>query len=271
MSQAKLKRQSHAAILREARGCIYCAGVGAASEIDHMPPRLMFRTTQRPKGLEFPSCSACNRRTSRLDVVAAYMTRTFPGIANQVDEAEWGRLMGEVERVAPGLLREMYIPAYLQGPLLAEYGIPDPGASAVLRANGPLVSAHMQAFAAKVGFALHFEFTGTVVPIGGRVQVRWFTSEEMLNSRVPQSLYSSVGKPRIMRQGRITSADLFEYGYGIYEQRADIKLFFARLRQSIEIAAFVVEDPTKLPFPEGVLATFAPGDLQGVPVDRITD
>jgi hypothetical protein len=129
----------------------------------------------------------------------------------------------------------------------------------------------MQAFAAKVGFALHYEFTGAIVPIGGRVQVRWFTSEEMLNSRTPQSLYSSVGRPMVMRQGRITSADVFEFGYGVYEQRPEIKLFFARLRRAVEIAAFVVEDPAKLPFPEGVLATFAPGDLQGALEDRIKD
>jgi hypothetical protein len=64
---------------------------------------------------------------------------------------------------------------------------------------------------------------------------------------------------------------MFEYGYGTYEQRSEIKLYFARLRQAVEIAAFVVEDLTKLPFPEGELATFAPGDLQGTPVDRIND
>jgi hypothetical protein len=165
----------------------------------------------------------------------------------------------------------MYIPPSLQAPLLAAYQVPEPSARAVLRANGPVLSAHMQAFAAKVGFALHYEFTGTFVPIGGRVQVRWFTNEEMLNGRVPQNLYSSVGTPLILRQGRITSADVFEYGYGVYEEQTEIKLFFARLRQAVEIAAFVVDDAAKLPFPEGVLATFMPGDLQGDPVDRIKD
>jgi len=271
MGQAKLRRSSQAAVLRNAQGCTYCGGVNTAVEIDHMPPRLMFRTMQRPKGLEFPSCKACNRGTSRVDVVAAYMARTLPGISNQLDTDEWNRLLREVERVAPGLLREMHIPSFMQETLLAKYGIQKPDKHAVLRANGPLLSAHMQAFAAKVGFALHYEFTGAIVPIGGRVQIRWFTSEEMVNRRIPESLYSSVGTPQVMKQGQITSADIFEYGYGIYEQRPEISLFFARLRQAVEIAAFVVDDPTQLPFPEGALATFAPGDLQDIPVDRIKD
>ena len=67
-------------------------GKSAPTTIDHMPPRLMFRMSQRPNGLIFPSCFACNNGTSKLDVVAAYMARTFPGISNGVEEHEWEKL-----------------------------------------------------------------------------------------------------------------------------------------------------------------------------------
>jgi hypothetical protein len=270
MSESKVRRRSHAAILEVASGCIYCGGRGDASQIDHMPPRLMFRISQRPKGLKFPSCAACNQGTSRLDVVAAYMARTFPGIANDVEAGEWERLMRKVERAAPGLMNEMHIPPERQSVGLAFHGIQDPNVR-LLGANGPLVSAHMQAFAAKVGFALHYQFSRKIVPESGRVQVRWFTNEEMMNNKVPVSLYSSIGSPRIMEQGKITSKDMFEYGHSIYANRAEINLYFCRLRSAFEVAAFVVDDVVNLPFRDGELATFAPGDLQKAPYDRIKD
>jgi hypothetical protein len=77
--------------------------------------------------------------------------------------------------------------------------------------------------------------------------------------------------PRIIRQGKITSKELFEYGCGTYDGKEEIKLYFARLRRSFEVAAFVVRDVAFLPFREGELATFAPGDLQTTPYDRIID
>jgi hypothetical protein len=38
-----------------------------------------------------------------------------------------------------------------------------------------LVTKHMGVFGAKLGFALHFEATGSAVPLNGGVQSRWFT------------------------------------------------------------------------------------------------
>jgi hypothetical protein len=45
----------------------------------------------------------------------------------------------------------------------------------ILRVNGPLVTKHMGVFGAKLGSALHFEATGSAVPLNGGVQSRWFT------------------------------------------------------------------------------------------------
>ena len=270
MSEAKLKRQTHASILANAVGCIYCAGNAPATQIDHMPPRIIFRQNQRPKGLEFPSCANCNQGTSPLDVVAAYMTQSFPGISNPKESAEWSKLFREVDRVAPGLHLEMHIPQKQLEIRLLSMGIFDPNVAA-FRANGPILSAYMQAFAAKVGFALHYEFTNKLVPNGGRVQVRWFTSEEMAYAKVPISLYDSVGTPLAMRQGKLSSKGVFEYGAGTYENEPKINLYFAKFRAGFEVAAFVVDEACDKPFEEGELATFSPGDLQSTPYDRIID
>ncbi len=267
MGESKRKHRQFADIIKNAHGCVYCAAGSPAEQIDHMPPRAMFRLHQRPKGLEFPSCAACNRGTSRLDVVATFMARTLPGIGNDADSAEWGKVMGEVARVAPGLLKEMWVPRPQMETMLRMQGINDPKLAA-FRADGPILSAHMQAFAAKVGFALHYEATEQAVPRLGRVQVRWFTSGEIAGNQLPESLFSSIGPVKLMKQGSITSELTFEYGWGKFEKNNSVCLYYAKVRKSFVVAAFVADDVTKLPFPEGVLATFAPGDLRDPPYDR---
>ena len=74
MGEAKQKLRAHAAMLVNA-GCIYCVGENAATTIEHMPPISIFEGRQRPKGLEFPSCQACNNNTGHADLVAAMLAR----------------------------------------------------------------------------------------------------------------------------------------------------------------------------------------------------
>jgi hypothetical protein len=57
------------------RVCIYCAQ--RSQTVEHMPPVIMFTRKQRPKGLEFASCEACNGGTKHADLVAAYIGRSM--------------------------------------------------------------------------------------------------------------------------------------------------------------------------------------------------
>lgn len=237
-------------------------------QIDHMPPRMMFRLSQRPKGLEFPSCEACNKGTSRLDVVASFMARSFPGISKSDESQEWDKVVKEAERVAPGIIDEMWMtPDEMHIAMLSE-GVSD-RRFAAFRADGPILSSHMQAFAGKVGFALHYEATGCFVPMEGRVQVRWFTSSEVYRESLPPSLLSSIGEPSALKQGKINSIGIFEYGWGQFSERNEIPIYYARVRDAFVVAAFVATSEKDLPFAIGELATFAPGDLAGSPFDRI--
>lgn len=260
MGEAKAKRRRHSKVIDGAVGCIYCAQRQPAEQVDHMPPRAIFRMSQRPKGLEFPSCSSCNQGTSRLDVVAAFMARTFPGIGDQLDEVEWDRVTREVRRVAPTLAEEMWMPPEEMKQMMWQEGVFDPEL-AVFRADGPILGAHMQAFAAKVGFALRYEDVGTPVPDTGGVQVRWFTSGELYKGELPRSLYASLGEIQIMHQGKITSDRVFEYGWGDFVERPEVRLYYAKVREAFAVAAFVADNREQLPFPVDLLATFAPGEL----------
>ncbi|PQZ42626.1 hypothetical protein CQ059_01260 [Brucella pseudogrignonensis] len=198
------------------------------------------------------------------------MARTFPGIQNDDDGSEWDRVMHEAQRVAPDLMREMWMSEHKMRDMLSKLGVNDPNLAA-FRADGPLLSAYMQAFAAKVGFALHYEFKQYAVPRKGRVQVRWFTSQEVVQGHIPSGLYDDLGTIEFMKQGKITSEFNFEYGAGSFHEKPNVNLYYAKVRDAFVVVAFVVDDVEYLPFPEGVLATFAPGDLKVAPVDRISD
>jgi hypothetical protein len=78
--------------------CVYCGDVEPASEPDHMPPRVLFSRKERPNDLVFPSCKACNRGSSAIDVVIAWLARMYPDSpvpADREEVRELGRSMAE--------------------------------------------------------------------------------------------------------------------------------------------------------------------------------
>src|SRR5215212_9967475 len=105
MGEGKAKRRAHASILERSSHCIYCGE--QADTIEHMPPRMMFRGKQRPKGLEFPSCRGCNSGTSQSDIVASLIGRLSPDPTTQVEADEFKKLLVSVHQNVPGLLEEM--------------------------------------------------------------------------------------------------------------------------------------------------------------------
>jgi hypothetical protein len=98
MSEAKIKRRAHAAILEKHSWCIYCGGASRADTIEHMPPISMFNGRQRPKGLEFPTCRECNNGTSLSDTVASLLARAYPD-APKADDLK--RLLGGCVTTSP--------------------------------------------------------------------------------------------------------------------------------------------------------------------------
>src|SRR5450631_1800258 len=111
MGEAKrrlgLRLRTHAALLADAPGCIYCAGENVATTIEHMPPISVFEGRQRPKGLEFPACQACNNNTGRSDLVAALLSRVFPDTESDLQKRDIKKLLAAVSNNIPELLSEM--------------------------------------------------------------------------------------------------------------------------------------------------------------------
>src|SRR5688572_17251940 len=134
MGESKAKRRAHASILKLDPRCIYCGE--RADTIEHMPPRMMFRGKQRPKGLEFPSCRPCNNGTSQSDIVASLIGRVSPDPTTQMEADEFKKLLLSVHQNVPGLLEEMRTRRAGEKLEVRRLGVHP--ASGIMRADGPI-------------------------------------------------------------------------------------------------------------------------------------
>jgi hypothetical protein len=80
-----------------------------------------------------------------------------------------------------------------------------------LRADGPILSRHVLTFAAKLGFALHFETTHACIPPAGGAMVMWFSNLQALNGDIPQELFGLLPAPKSLQQGRKGVGNQFQY------------------------------------------------------------
>lgn len=206
-----------------------------------MPPRAIFSAKRRPKGLEFPSCDRCNAGTKTTDQVVALMSRIFPDSSTEEESGEVRKYLQGVANNAPGLLEEMLgAPEWRQS---AERRTP-PGQHP-LYCGGPIVTHHMETFAAKFGFAMHFEVTGRPVGPDGAVAARWYSNADVLEGKFPMEAWDVMGAPATLSQGKFHVAEQFEYAWAVGEDGA-MGMFLGTFRKSFAVLAFTTLEPRKI-------------------------
>jgi hypothetical protein len=241
MGQAKLKRRSHAELLAKSQGCIYCAGTAVATTIEHMPPISLFEGRQRPKGLEFPACQACNNGTGHTDLVAAMLARFWPDKDTAVQQKDAKKIFSAIANNVPEILHEMNMGR--AGVKLARkrHGLSeDVHHVHPLRADGPVLTRHIHTFAAKLGFALHYDVTGSPVPSTGGVQVMLFSNVQALKGEIPPVFFDMLPSPSSLQQGAKSVADQFKYSYSPVER--DHMVYFATFNRSFAVAGVTALD-----------------------------
>ncbi|MBA2400765.1 MAG: hypothetical protein H0V72_19085 [Bradyrhizobium sp.] len=261
MGEAKRKQQTHAAMLAASPGCIYCAGANGATTIEHMPPIQIFFGRHRPRGLEFPACVGCNKQTGHSDLVAAMLARSLTepeGAASRVPEFE--KVLSAVANNVPGLLEEMKVFRAAEKLARKRHGLADD--MHPLRVDGPILSRHILTFAAKLGFALHFETTGAVIPPGGGVMVMWFTNLQAMRGDIPQGLLDLLPAPKSLHQGRMNVGSQFQYSTAVGEHGH--MLYYATFNNSFAVSGVTAIDRSIwLAEYAEKFSIFQPGDFAG--------
>src|SRR4051812_33487027 len=143
MGEARLKSRTRAEILAGEPRCIYCNAI--PNQLEHMPPKSMFKGRGRPHGMEFAACQNCNNGTSAADLVASFVARISPDIddkAWRIIEAKERR--GKLEQIAPGFLNEFFRPDTSRSILLRKQGLLVPYVR--MKADGPLLKGYLTTF-----------------------------------------------------------------------------------------------------------------------------
>ena len=189
--------------------CIYC---GAASvSVEHMPPRTLFLGKDRPSGMEFASCAACNEGTGWIDQLASFVARIQIVEGDSREDKEFLEALQAVKNNHPGLLQSMRKHRGSEKLALAALGLPsDYGAVTVT----PILHAAMLGFTAKLGFAVHQEIRKTRVPDEGGVLAVWLSNAQTLRGGSFEDLGRFLGETRVLAQGKKTSAGQFWYKVG---------------------------------------------------------
>jgi hypothetical protein len=218
MGEAKHRSRTREAIVAGEMRCIYCPG--PAETLEHMPPMSMFRSRQRPSGMEYGACKVCNSRTRGSDAVAALVARLDAdnGLGSW-QLAEILKLRSAVDVHAPGVLDELSRP----GKSRHEWG--RRARSDLLqkvvrvRADGPRIKAHLAVFGAKLAMALYREHVGAVLPLDGAVWSQFTLNagmtQENLNARVERLPIQST-----LRQGSKSVGEQFAYRFNCDERTA---------------------------------------------------
>lgn len=227
--------------------CCFCGGLSPAETEDHIPARSLFFGRKWPEGYVFPACRSCNACASDDELVMAALVRL--GVTSDLNEdAE-----ADLERVLSGLkfrLPQVYanlreVSRVETRRFLRARGISGtslPGTAEIYMLKVPSVVIEVtQRYAEKLGKALHYFHTRTILPLGGKVVAHTFTNADLLNSDAPEKFFALLGGVPSLKRDVTPLADQFSYRFGIVE-RGEASGYWVQFRGSVALLIAVFQD-----------------------------
>jgi hypothetical protein len=261
MGQAEKKSRNRASILAGEARCIYCEA--PPTQLEHMPPKSMFRGSSRPSGMEFAACAACNNGTSASDLVASFIARLrsddVPD-AWEIREANDRKSMLELK--APGVIRELFHPDKSRE-LWRSTGTGVLTRAVEVKADGPLLRGYLTTFATKMGMALYREHVGTPLPMHGAAFTQWFLNAG-LAQKTGDTLLTILPGAGTLRQGTFQVGEQFAYRFNS-DQRS-IVAALVRFHQGLYVFTIATSEPEKYSLQRSgpTTAIARPGALNGL-------
>lgn len=222
--------------------CVYCGMTTLGDTVDHMPPIAMFELRDRPKGLEFLACHACNQGSKGIDQVMSLICRAYPDAKTDAAKAELRKLMRAVSNNHPDAFMELQ-PSREQVERARRLDNAPADAAGVFNLRGPNVMDATLRFGAKAALALHYQRTKRILPASGAVFVRCFTNYDLFKDEIPPELLAAVGEPSTLKQGAKSVGDQFGFAGG---PAKDGTLHFITFRVTLSYALVTAEDPSDL-------------------------
>jgi hypothetical protein len=224
-----------------------------------MPPLSLFRKRDRPSGLEFASCKACNNGTSAADTAVAFFSRIdrFGDDVTTWKVQEAAKHLGAMGALAPGFKKELFDQekdALLRTPA----GILVPVAE--IHA-GPISQSLLHVFGAKLGMALYREHAGHALPLDGCVHVMWFLNNG-LSQETADGILRILPVHNTLRQGKRRSAS-GQFDYRFNSDDKSIVAALSHFHSNIHFFTIAMAEPSLYGFPRSMpfSAFVKPGEL----------
>jgi hypothetical protein len=238
MGESKQRQLARAELLAN-KNCIFCGGDKAASQMDHVPPKIIFVSKDRPKGLEFPSCSVCNQGTRHIDQIVAFVSRITLDKFSIDEDKDFSRLRKAIKNNYPNLVNELQLKrmgAVERKRVKRQF----PEVADIELEAGPIMTSALGKFGAKHGFALHYELTERIVPRQGAASVLWFTNKSVFSGEFPTEALKLFPPLQSIRQGLKNSKGQFDYASIVVNPNGTAHL--VRFRTSFVMLILVAED-----------------------------
>jgi len=162
-------KPSKAEFLRAHPLCCFCGGRRPAFERDHAPARIVFRGKHGPDDFEFPACAECNRAAAMSEQVTAFYIRSIDQSYEQLDEAEYDKLIRGIVNNAPEALPYQHRTCAPEP--YTRYIQPDAEERTV--SIPEIAKRHFELFGTKMLYAMYYRVTGKPASSSLRRIVVW--------------------------------------------------------------------------------------------------
>ena len=205
-----------------------------ATPIDHVPSRECFFRRIGPEGFEFPACSACNAKLSKIEQAVAMLVllADYRGIT---DDDQMKKLVAGVSRNTPEMLPSGFHSLREKRNWLKEIGIaPRQGelvADVPIMKMDPRWRTSFEAFCRKLLTALYYKEMGK--PLSQKNIIRTYFAQfvDVKARSVVETMQSMLPELRIGERRNTNIGDQFSYIFGKRED-ADLFAFCAQMSHS---------------------------------------
>jgi hypothetical protein len=197
------------AFLKKHPVCCFCGGATQATTVDHQPAKIIFPNKHRPKGLEFPACTYCNRQSSADEALLALLCRTAGSLRfNATTDIQRLRdIHSTVASSFPNLLQKMNV-----GPKLIDTrGILVWGGA--INVNQPEVDTSLCRVAAKLALAIYYETQSSPAVKDCWINTYWAHSQNAQTFKDVNNLIQAMPAQATLQMGMWNTEDSFFLKY----------------------------------------------------------
>jgi len=192
MSQKKRRKEE---FLKAHPICCFCGGIEPATTEDHIPSRTIFENRAWPEGFVFPACKKCNSESSDDEIVVALLARITERPQSENQKKEFESKLHEFTRQLPNLRQGIkYLRRPAEKKLIQSYGMTpwnyQTGVERKALVFPNEAFKHVDNFGRKLGKALHYYHTKSILPVTGTVTCKSHTNADI--NLIPNETFEKI-------------------------------------------------------------------------------